>query len=267
MNSRFLCASAAAKVAAVAGTAIGQVYTITDDTTTANTRVGMDNWTVDGVNHMYNQWFWFRTDGMTNEARLGTLALGPSGTTDTDFDGFHDTLVLNYTGAGFSVQARFGLQGGAAGSRVSDITEQLVITNTSAAPRTFSFFQYTDFDLNNDIQDDLVQVLNANAVVQADFLSGTTVAETVFTPTFSLSEVNVFPATIGSLDDAGITTLNGSTGPLPGRQDYTWALQWNFTLNPGESFQISKDLQITPTPGAAALIGLGGLVGLRRRRR
>lgn len=272
MNRSLLCAAAAC--VAAAAPAFAQVYTISDgnssahfDTSTAGGRVGMDNWTVDGVNHMYNHWFWFRTDGMTNEARLNSLALGVNGTTDTDFDGNHDTLFLSYGGNGFTITTRFVIQGGAAGSNTSDIAEQITITNTGTSPRTFSFFQYTDFDLNNDTLDDTVGLANANSVFQHDLLSGTTVSETVFAPTFSLSEMNIFPTTQGALDDGDVDNLDGSAGPLVGRRDYTWALQWNFTLGAGESFIISKDLLITPTPGSMALLGLGGLAVSRRRRR
>jgi hypothetical protein len=272
MNRLHLCA--AAVIAATGASAFGQ-FTISDgnssahfDTTslTPGSRVGMDNWTVDGTNHMYSQWFWIRADGDTAERRLNSLNLLNSGTTDGNFDGNDDSLFLRYGGQGYTVVTRFVIQGGSAGSRVSDISEQITITNTSAAPRTFSFFQYADFDLNGNIVDDSVGLVNGNAVQQTDLVNGTTVSETVFTPTFSLAEMGIYSSTLGSLDDNGLTTLNG-TPVLVGIADYTWALQWNFTLQPGQSFQISKDLQITPAPGAAALMGMGGLAMARRRRR
>lgn len=273
MNIRLLSVAALA-MAAGASTALAQ-YTITDgnssahfDTTSlgAGSRVGLDNWSVDGTNHMYSQWFWYRTDGMTSEARLNSLSLLAGGTSDTNFDGNNDSLFLRYGGSGFTITTRFGLSGGAAGSRVSDMSQQIVITNSSSTVRTFSFFQYCDFDLNGNIVDDAAGVANANAVYQADYLNGTTVSETVFTPTFSRVEVGIYANTLNSLDDAGVTTLNNNAGPFTGSADYTWALQWDIVLQPGQSFQISKDLQIVPTPGAFALLGLGGLAASRRRR-
>jgi hypothetical protein len=275
MNRLSLCAAAIGMVAAAGSTAFAQ-YTITDGNSSAHfnttaltpgSQVGMDNWTVDGVNHMYSQWFWIRDDSMSREVRLNALTFINGGVTDTNFDGNNDTLFLAYGGQGYTVATRFVLQGGANGSRVSDIAEQITITNTSTTTRTFSFFQYADFDLNGNIVDDAAGIANANAVYQHDFLNGTTVSETVFTPTFGVAEIGVFANTVNSLDDAGITTLNGNAGPLVGSADYTWALQWNITLLPGQSFQISKDLQITPAPGAVALMGMGGLAMARRRRR
>lgn len=275
MSRPLLCATAIGVIAAAGSTALAQ-YTITDGNSSAHfnttalspgSQVGMDNWTVDGVNHMYSQWFWIRDDSMSREVRLNALTFINGGVSDTNFDGNNDTLFLRYGGQGYTVATRFALQGSTAGSRVSDIAEQITITNTSTTSRTFSFFQYADFDLNGNIVDDAAGIANANAVYQQDFVNGTTVSETVFTPTFSLAEVGVYANTLNSLDDNAVTTLNGNGGPFVAVADYTWALQWNITLAPGQSFQISKDMQITPAPGAVALMGMGGLAMARRRRR
>lgn len=237
------------------------------DSLAAGSRVGMDRWFVDGVNHMYSQWFWIRSDGDAQEHRINSLPELASGTSDTNFNGLDETLFLRYGGLGsYTVETTFALQGGAAGSRTADVTEQIRITNRSTFQRHFSFFQYCDFDLDNDIQDDFVGIINPNAVRQADFLSGTIVAETVLTPTFTLSEMNVYPTTLLKLDNGAVDNLDGSMGPLLGRRDYTWAFQWDFVLDPGQSFLISKDKQITPTPGTLALLGLSGLALGRRRR-
>lgn len=276
MRAIVLSAVAAALLCVAGTSASAQIYNLADGNATARfnttptapgSQVGMDRWFVDGVNHMYSQWFWVRSDGDTQEHRINSLPFMAGGTTDTNFNGQDETLFLRYGSATtYTVETTFGLQGGAAGSRTSDITEQLRITNTGSTPRHFSFYQYCDFDLNNDIQDDSVGLINPNAVRQEDFLAGIIAAETILTPTFTFSEIGIFPGTINRLDDALITNLNGTTGPLVGRADYTWAFQWEFDLAPGSSFLISKDKQITPAPGAIALLGLSGLALGRRRR-
>ena len=108
--------------------------------------------------------------------------------------------------------------------------------------------------------------MNSNAVRQIDLLNGITAAETILTPSFTLSEMGIYSATLTRLDNAVVDNLNGTAGPLVGRADYTWAFQWEFDLAPGASFLISKDKQITPAPGAVALLGLGGVAVARRRR-
>lgn len=267
---------AAVGLLVVAGAARAGDFTIADGNSDAsfdinslspNSRVGMDQWRVDGVNHMFSQWFWFRTDGMTQEARINSLPLIGAFTSNTNLDPRHDTFYAGFGAANsFTIETTFSLSGGSAGSRRSDVAEQIRITNHGSTPRTFSFFQYCDFDLDNDIQDDEVALLNANSVRQLDLLSGTIVAETVLVPTFTFSEMNVYAATLIKLDDNAVDNLDGSVGPLVGRRDYTWAFQWDFVLNPGDSYLISKDKLIIPSPGALALLGLGGLVIGRRRR-
>jgi hypothetical protein len=276
LTARYL--GAAALLASAASTAIaGGSATIYDGNSEAGfdiaaiapgSRVGMDRWLVDGVNHMYSQWFWYRADGMTQEARINSLPLVGAFTSNTNFDPRPDTFTARWGApGGLEFETSFSLQGGSAGSGTADIREGIRITNTSTfQTRTISFFQYCDFDLDSDINDDIVQVLNPNAVSQSDFLSGTTVAETVITPAPTLSEVNLFPTTLGKLDDGLIDNLDGSTGPLLGRRDYTWAFQWNIVLGPGDSWLLSKDKQLIPAPGAIALLGLGGLFAGRRRR-
>lgn len=261
---------------AAGSSASAQIYNLSDGNSTArfdttalapNSRVGMDQWVVDGVNHMFSQWFWIRSDGDTQEQRINALPFMAGGTSDTNFNGQDETLFLRYgANTSYTVETTFALQGGTAGSRTSDVTEQIRVTNRSTFNRHFSFFQYCDFDLNNDIQDDSVGLINSNAVRQVDFLSGITAAETILTPSFTLSEMGIYSATLTRLDNAVVDNLNGTAGPLVGRADYTWAFQWEFDLAPGASFLISKDKQITPAPGAFALLGLGGLAVARRRR-
>ncbi len=261
----------------IAGTsASAQIYNLADGNATARfnttptapgSQVGMDRWVIDGVNHMYSQWFWVRSDGDTQERRINSLPQLAGGTTDTNFNGQDETLFLRYGSASsYTIETTFGLQGGAAGSHTSDVTEQIRITNTSSISRHFSFYQYCDFDLNNDILDDSVGLINPNAVRQIDLLAGYTAAETILTPTFTFSEMGVFSTTLTKLDNAVVDNLNGTAGPLVGRADYTWAFQWDFQLAPGASFLISKDKQITPAPGAIALLGISGLALGRRRR-
>jgi len=72
------------------------------------------------------------------------------------------------------------------------------------------------------------------------------------------------------LNDGGPTTLADNPGVGPG--DATWAFQWDFLLNPGQTFQVSKDKRIgaVPEPASLLLLGsglLGGLKAVRRRRK
>lgn len=276
--TRRLLGAAVIAAAGLTGSAYGQfTSTLEDgnslvhfDTDPANTgnRIGMDRWVVNGVNHLFNQWFWYRVGSGGPENRINTLPQTFRQTFDTNGNGLADALTIQYNNGSIFMETKFSLQGGTAISGVSDVAEQIKIVNVGNTTLPFHFFQYCDFDLNDDIVDDNAFIANAPLFNTAFQIDGpTTITESVVTPTPTTREVNIYPTTINRLDDALTSVLNGNPGPLgAGRVDYTWAFQWDFDLAPGASFEISKDKHLVPTPGTMILLGAGAL-GLRRRRR
>lgn len=244
--------------------------TVTINTDNPGHRVGMTGWTVDGRNHLYNQWFWFRVGDAGPEQRINSLPEISVNTYNTNADPQDDTYNVIYGNvAGFTIDVTFRVSGGSAGSNSSDITEQIRIINHTSTALPFHFFQYCDFDLNDDIVDDSVAINPLNTATQRD--GSLVVAETVVTPMPDNREANVYANTINRLDDANTDSLNGNPGGGPGfddgiRRDYTWAFQWDRIIPAGGTFQISKDKNFIPAPGALGLIGLGGLLAGRRRR-
>ncbi len=257
----------------VTPTAHAALYTLIDDNSTAvindGLSTGMGTWTIDGTDHMLQQWFWYRV-GNTAEAPIDTLVLIVGGVTDTNFDGNKDTLYLRYgndqDATQYTVEVRFTLDGASAGSGLSDIAEQITITNTGASSLDFHFFQYSDFDLGGDgAPNDTVQLINANTVRQSD--PDWTISETVVTPAADGFELDFFAITRDKLNDSAATTLGNASGAGPvGPGNVTWAFQWDKTISAGGAFQISKDKNITPEPVTLGLL-LGGLVLLKGFRR
>ena len=93
--------------------------------------LGLNTWNVDGKDHMFQQWFWYRTASQTQENAInGTGALAHVSSTAIDLDGSagDDYLQSDYadnetviTPEKFTVQLRYLLTGGTAGSDTSDI--------------------------------------------------------------------------------------------------------------------------------------------------
>jgi hypothetical protein len=249
----------------------GTIFTIADGNSSADidtaSQAGMSNWTVNGTDHLSQQWFWYRVGDTEPEASIDTLAVLLQGTSDTNLDTVHDTLYVKYGGRGFELEVRYALDGGAAGSLTSDIAENITITNTGDSSLDFHFFQYSDFDLGGTVPDEGAEKTNANAIRQWDSILA--LNETVVTPPPDHWEVGLFASTLNSLNDTGPTTLSDVSVIGPG--DLTWALQWDFSIDPGQDFQISKDkqLRVVPEPVTMVLLGTGflGLVARKRRAR
>lgn len=256
--------------AVVAGTApaFAVIHTLEDRNSRATVNdassSGMTSWTVDGTNQLFQQWFWYRLAGDTQESAINSLPLMGSQATDTNVfvDPRVDTVSLLYGTTVFEAEITFQLRGGAAGSGQATIAEQIRLTNRGSTPLSLSFFQYSDFDVNGTAGGDTVEITGGNTAWQSDGAFG--MSETVVTPMPSHYQAGAWPSILNGLNDGAITNLNDTAGPLTG--DMSWAFQWDFDLGAGDSVVISKVKGITPAPGALALLGLGGVIAGRRRR-
>lgn len=250
--------------------------------------LGLNTWSVDGTDQIFQQWFWYRTASQTREWPIdGTGPLAHVSSTSLDLDGdlADDFLVARYrdgetaiTPETFTIEMRYLLTGGSAGSSNSDIVEVIRIQNLGNDPLDFHLFQYVDFDLNANAGDDKVVLTGSpvNTATQSDPIN--IIGETVVTPPPQRFEADFWPATIDKLNNGGIDDLANTAGPLTG--DVAWAFQWDFTggfrIPAGGVAIISKDKNIRPGEGgiipepstvALAGMGLAGLFIAARRRR
>ncbi len=253
-------------------------YTLTDlnssITVDPTSQDGISAWKVDGVNQLYQQWFWGREGSTGPEHSLDSLTLLNAKATDTNFNPGNDTLSLLYgdgtttADSSLTVALHLSLAGGAAGSRTSDLNTQAMFSNLTDSPVTLHIFQYSDFDLSDNSDNDTATAPNANTIIQSD---GGMILTDSAAPTPSKWQIGPYSGLLDSLNDSGPTGLTDSGSGTVG--DATYARQWDFTLPPKGSggatvgFSLDQHLSV-PDPGTVLLLAAGmlGLAAANRRR-
>jgi hypothetical protein len=226
---------------------------------------GMENWRIDGEDHLYKQWFWYRIGSTGPENNIATLPLiGWSQPGAGKLD-------LKFGNSQLSVQLTYSLMGGCAGSGQSDIGEQVRIDNLSGAPLPLHFFQYTDFDLGRGSPNQTVQLGSNLQGLFDEAYQGrgrARATDTVVTPGANHGEVAIGNTIFNELTDANPTTLNDVAGPIIG--DCAWAFEWDPIIGVGGSFIFSIEKNVTiislPEPGVVALLPAGVFAVYLRRR-
>lgn len=244
--------------------AFADVITLTTFNSTAqiDTASGMYDWTVNGTDHLYNQWFYYRIGSAGGEQ--GIDALGAMSWVQNS-PGSATVTYGNPQAAGLWAQITYTLTG--FGSR-ADIAESIVFGNTSGSAIDLHFFQYSDFDIGGNAINDYARFNNANKVSQSD--PDFVLAETVVTPDPSHRQISTFPDILNSLLNGTPTTLaDTAIGVTFGPGDMTWAFQWDQVVVNNDAMVISKDKLIAPVPEPAtmALLGSGFLLVSRAARR
>jgi PEP-CTERM motif len=229
-------------------------------------QAGMFAWNVDGVNQLNQQWFWYAL-GATAPRSIDTLGL--AGLNQLAPNSL-DTL---YAGAGFNVDVKYILTGGAPGSGVSDIGETIRIQNMTGSALNFHFYQYSDFNLSGTPNGDSIDLSkNGQGMFNDAYQTKGALAltETVASPGANHGEAALAGVTLAELNN-GVNPVTLSDVAFAGPGNVTWAFEWDLNIAGGGTAIISKDkyLQVTfvPEPATVGLISLGLLAGALYRRR
>jgi hypothetical protein len=247
-----------------------QIYTLSAQNSSLQVDLaggGITQWTIDGVNQLNNQWFYYSI-GSGPAYSIDSIA---PWSTPTITSGSLPTLTETYANASYSVQTKFVLQPAAIGTGRAKLSDTITVRNLSATALDFHFYQYSDFDLGGVTGDQAVQFDSNGAgtaykVVQTGLagatLTGTAVAVGGGVSVPALEQAALYDGSKFGLGSGNPVSLN-NTNLTAGPGNVVYAYQWNVTLaaagNPGSSLTISE-IQSVPEPSTAALIASGMIV-------
>jgi hypothetical protein len=240
-------------------------YTLSDSTwnVTFNSAVssGLPSGQVPGVVNLVEQSLYYSLNGGPLSAVTNfSLSLTKSGIQNP-------TITDTYTSAGnMSVAAAYTLNG-------TTLSDTIKLKNLSTSSQTISLFQFSDFILGGAAGAQMVNMISNSSTIYGANQTGGGISlqnQVEFIGTGPTTEMqangngSLFGPFIGgppyNLDNV---TLNASGNAV-------FAYEWDVTLTPNTSFQISESSQITvPEPSSMALMvsGMLGLALLYRRRR
>ncbi len=257
--------ASAGVITASGGTA---TYEHTEFGTIWNTSIGQHNFRPGGgttTDHLYSNLWTYRTQANNTNTLFGFFT--PNTLSDSG-----NTLTATWldTGPGVTGNARFDAnfsvkveQG--ANSTQARVNTVLVITAraSNTATRNFSIFNVVDFDLGATAANDTATLGNSNQTFSwNDAVAGVTGQHSGYGASRYESGSG-----LRSKISSGSSNLASTVGSAT---DLGSGFQWDLTLAPGQSVTIyasfAVNMATVPTPGALALLGVGGLVAGRRRR-
>ncbi len=257
------CAGFALALAQFAPGAHAAPLTLADKTGTSSIIVdpesqnGLFNWTVGGVNQIKQDWFWLRIGASGQEQSLDALVFDRAAIVG-------DTINAAYRLGDLSVVAQFGLSSLGLGEAVeSSLDVTLSFRNDGAEALPITLFNYTDFDLDGDSDDERAESAVDERVGNVLRQFDGTVTGTSFRGFDPVNfQIAFSPDIRDSLNDAFTTTLTNAFSPF-GPGDLSFAVATNFLLGAGESLSFDFDKSVfvaaaaVPEPATPLLLSLG----------
>jgi hypothetical protein len=211
-----------------------------------------------GPNHLFSNWWWYRVAGDTQETSF-RLDAAPNAPTRTVAAPTIVTSWPNVAGRNlFSAVLTNTLV--STGTSTGYLVNQLVVTNTSAAPLTIDIFAYADIDTNgsnvaNDCYgNDRSQYVERTASLTAASEYYCDGADATMVTPWLTTTAGALPFL---LSNTTVDNLTGWTGTLL-NADCNGAFQWNRTIAPNASETYTTYLAVINPRPLESLYGSAG---------
>lgn len=206
---------------------------------------------VGGPSHIAATWWWVRVENVdTREFAVyqpTAVTTNPAG----------NQLRISYNYASFTLALQFTVSGFEYG--YGSLTQTASLRNRSGGTQVYNLINYVDMSVNGNQTSNTASLTGPNTVEFNDlFTTATYEATNAIRVDAATNVLNLL--TNNTVDNIGGGVVAGGPGHLE------VASQFQFALNNNGVQSVSTTLTIIPTPGAAALLAVGGLVASRRRR-
>jgi hypothetical protein len=250
---------------------------VEDTSLQVNLGGGLSDWTLNGVNQLDQQWFYYSV-GANPVYSIDTIS-APSAPT---FGGqvvlgtlVNTNITTTYADSTLSVKTKYTLGANASGATLSTV---VTLDNLTGSSQTFNFYQFSHFGLGGSSTGQNVHFLETTSPYEVTqtgngaLLTGTVTALAggVSSPVEEIA--GVYDGTQFGLEN-GNPAPNFTDTSLSATGNVDYAYQFTATLASGGSLTISE-IQSVPEPSALAMVlagmltlGLvpGGIFGFRKK--
>jgi MYXO-CTERM domain-containing protein len=206
----------------------------------------------------FGSWWYYRFAGDTREFALNSVIPGSRVITG-------NSLRLGFQLAPGVLATLEIIANGPGVSNNGSVTQSLTIQNTSGSDVELSLFHVMDLDPNGGFSHPVTFSGTVGVNPTFNMTSGPQTIAWTGTLADAYQALPYSPTSVfGLMNNTAVNDLN-NTIPT-GNFDFTGGFQWNRTIGNNQELTVVSALIGLPTPGAMALLGLGGLAAARRRR-
>jgi hypothetical protein len=179
---------------------------------------GLSDFNAGGGDRMFQQWWWYRTQGSSREYALSNLVAYSRPSANRIILVYEEPVDTN-PAQPYRFQIEYRLE--SMGANAARVVINYTATNLTSSTQTLNLYHYADFDGGTDT----IQVLNAGRIRQMFGVGGC--AELNASPASNRWEVGVFPTLRDKLTNTAADNLSNANSASG---DVSAAMQWTRTL-------------------------------------